>query len=47
MEAIPSKLVVEQDSRVETKEFLTTVGAQISLVDCVIVVVDFEESLRW
>jgi hypothetical protein len=47
MEAIPSELVVEQDSRVETKEFPMTVEARISRVDCAIVVVDFEGSLRW
>jgi hypothetical protein len=47
MEAIPSKLVVGQDSRVETKECLMTVEARISRVDCVIVVVDFEGSLMW
>ena len=47
MEAIPSMLVVEQDSRVETKEFPMTVEDRISCVDYVIVVVDFEGSLRW
>jgi hypothetical protein len=47
MEAIPSKHVVEQDSRVETKGVLMIGEARISRVDCVIVVVDFEWSLRW